>query len=70
MLMGRDADGAGRLLAKLAQRVEFRLDLLDAVPDGLKESFAGGSGRDAPGRASQQPQAKPRLEPPKGVTQS
>ena len=63
MLAGRDADGAGGLVAQLAQRGQLGVDLLEARPDGPQQALAGLGRRDAAGGAGQQPQPEPLLEP-------
>ena len=40
MLAGRDADGAGRLVAQLAQRGELRVDLVEPRADGPQQALA------------------------------
>ena len=69
MLARGDADGAGRLVAKLAQRGELGIDLVEARPDGPQQPLAGLGRRDAARGAGQQPQAEPLLQPADGVAE-
>ena len=69
MVVRGDADGAGGLVAQLAQRGHFRLDLVKAWPRGAQQALPRLGRRDAAGGAGQQPQAKPFLKSTHGVAQ-
>ena len=69
MVVRGDADGAGRLVAQLAQRGHLGLDLVQARAGGAQQALPGLGRRDAAGGAGQQPQAEPFLEAADGVTQ-
>ena len=69
VLAGRDADGAGGLLAQLAQRGELGVDLVEPRADGAEQALARLGRRDAARGAGQQPQAEPLLQPADGVAQ-
>jgi hypothetical protein len=62
VLVCRDPDGAGGLLAQGAERGQLGVDLVEARREGVEEALACLSGRHAPRGASQQPKPKPRLE--------
>ena len=64
-----DADGAGGLVAQLAQRGQLGVDLVQPRPRGAQQALARLGRRDAAGGAGQQPQAKPRLQPAQGLAQ-
>ena len=69
VLGGRDADGAGGLLAHLAEGGHLRLDLVQPRPHGSEQAFARLGGGDAAGGAGQEPQPEPRLQPAEGLAQ-
>jgi hypothetical protein len=62
MLGGRDADVAGRLVAKFAQRGQLGVDFRKARGQRLQQALAGFSRGHAPRGAGQQPQAQACLE--------
>ena len=67
---GRDPDGAGGLVPKLAQRPQARLrSPRTAGPAVLKQALAGLRRRDAARRAGQQADAEPGFELADGVAQ-
>ena len=55
VLAGGDPDGAGGLLAQLAQRRQLGVDLVEARTDAAKQALAGLGRGHAAGRAGQQP---------------
>ena len=69
MIAGRDPNGAGGLVPKLAQGFQLGLDLLEAVAHGCEQAFARLGRGDAACRAREQPKAESRLQPSNGVTQ-
>ena len=69
MLARRDADGAGGLLAKLAQRRQLGVDLIEARADGAEQAFARLGRRDAARGAGQQPKPEPLFESADGVAE-
>ena len=69
MLARRDADGAGRLLAQLAQGGQLGADLVERRAERAQQPLAGLGRRDAAGGAGQEPDAEPLLEPADGVAQ-
>ena len=69
VVVRRDANGAGRLVAQLAQCGQLRLDLLQARPRGPQQALARLGRRDAAGGAGQQSEPKPALEAAKGLAE-
>ena len=69
MLARRDADGAGRLLAKLAERRQLSADLVERRAERAQQPFAGLGGGDAPRGPAQQADAEPFLQPADGEAQ-
>ena len=69
MLAGRDADGAGGLLAQLAQRGQLGVDLVEPRADGPQQALAGLGRRDAARGAGQQPEPEPLFESADGVAE-
>ena len=69
MFGGRDPNGAGGLLAKLAHGRELGVDLLEPRTHGAKQALARFRRRDAARGAGQEPNAEPRFEFADGVAQ-
>ena len=69
VLARRDADGAGRLLAKLAERRQLSADLVERRAERPQQPFAGLGGGDASRGSAQQADAEPFLEPADGEAQ-
>ena len=67
--MRRDADGAGELVAQLAQRGQLCLDLVQAQGGGAQQAVSRLGRRDAAGGAGQQAQAEALLERADGVAE-
>jgi hypothetical protein len=65
----RDANGPRGLVAKLAQRRQLDLDLLEPRAEGLHEPLARFRWHDPPRGASEQPHAEPLLKLPHAVAQ-
>lgn len=59
VVAGGNPDQAGRLLSKLAQGFDFRLDFLETRPELLKKAFPGFGGGNAAGSPCQQANAPP-----------
>ncbi len=69
-MIGRgDPDVARRLVAKLTQRVDLRVDLIEVLSDPVEQSLASLCGRNSPRGAGQEPDAEPCLELANGVAQ-
>ena len=62
-IFGRcDPNGAGGLFPKLTYGGDLRLDLVEAWPNVVKQTFARFRWRDAPRRAAQEPNPEPLFE--------
>src|SRR6185437_1378063 len=70
MISGRDPNRAGRLLPKLVERRELRLDFFEAGSNGIQEALACLRRRDTTGGTREKATAKPLFESAHGVTES
>ena len=64
-----NADGAGRLLAKVIQGIDLQFDFVEMRPDTVEQPFTGLGRRDRARGAGKQPDAKPRFELAHGMAQ-
>src|SRR6185437_7301930 len=70
MISGGEPNRAGRLLPKLIQSRQLRLDFFEPRSHGIEEALARLRRRDTTGGAREKANAEPFLEPPHGVTES
>jgi hypothetical protein len=69
MVAGRDPDGAGGLVAQVAERLELGLDLLEPGSHGLDQALARFGRRDTAGCAGEQPKPQTRFQSADGVAE-